>query len=191
MVTLAQALPAHRLVRRLCLVAAAVPIIATVAAASTTTPVAASSAYVGAVGCPGPVTWTFSSPLSLAFTPSGTVTQSWGAGSACAGAGAFASSGVQWPLPDWEVTQVSSSPFTGTAGFSGSCTVANVGVSAFGAPGQQGVLVGGSVFVSPPFSPGPGAEFVEVDVLAPLTPCNETTASGVGVDVAVYDGVSP
>jgi hypothetical protein len=180
----------RRLVRRLCLVASSVPTVGMVAASSVT-PVAASSAYVGVVGCPGPVTWTFSSPLSLMFTPSGTVTQSWGAGSACAGVGAFASSAVQWPLPDWEVTELSSAPFTGTAGFSGSCTVANVGVSAFGASGEQGILVGGTVFVSPPFSPGPGAEFVEVDVLAPLTPCNETTATGAGVDVGVWDSVSP
>jgi methionine-rich copper-binding protein CopC len=143
---------------------------------------AAAGASVGVAACPGTLTWSFSSPLTLGFA-SGTITQSWGVGSVCAIAGTDVSTQVAVPPPDDVYYDEYTSPFVGTAPFSGSCVLANVGISSFAIPGETGLLVGGMVVVSPPLTVGPGATASEVDVLTTTTPCNETTAFGAGNDL--------
>lgn len=148
----------------------------------------ATSAEVDVVACPGPLTWTFSSPLTPAFTPQGaaTLTQTAGAGTVCAGAGAYATGSVQFPLPDWEATELQAAPYSNSTYYFGSCTVATVGITAFGATGETGLLIGGSVVVSPPFSDSPGDQLSEVDLLVPDNPCSERVGTGEGNDVGWY-----
>ena len=154
------------------------------------TPALATGGTGVVVACPGQLTWTFSAPLTLGFVPAGTVTETWSSASVCIAQGADVSTQVGFPPPDDEFTEVFASPETGTAGFSGSCVVANVGISSFGVAGETGLLVGGTVVVSPPFSDVPGEELSEVDVLATTNPCNESAATGEGNDLAWYIATS-
>jgi hypothetical protein len=155
-----------------------------------TTSALATNGTAVVVACPGQLTWTFSAPLTLGFVPSATVRQTWSFASVCVAQGADVSTQVQVPPPDDEFTEVFASPETGTASFSGSCVVANAGISSYGVTGETGLLVGGTVVVSPPFNDVPGEELSEVDVLATTNPCNESSATGEGNDVAWYIATS-
>jgi len=165
---------------------AATAVVATAAASLPHTAARAAGADAAVAACPGTLTWTFSSPLTEAFTASGTVAQTWGTGTTCAIAGAFASSAVQVPPPDGEFTEAVAAPYSGSATYSGSCVVATSGISSLGVAAQDGLLVGGTVVVLPPMSPSPGEEISEVDVLATASPCQEVQATGAGVDVAAF-----
>ena len=151
-------------------------------------PSTASATSVSASGqvCPSSTTWSFSAPLTLGFTPSGTVTQSWVVASVCAGNSVSAN-------PD-EVDiagEASLQPKTVVEPYTGSCIVASVGLGFFGLSGEQGVLVGGSVLVAPPYNPGNGTDYTEFDVLDPNSVCNETSASGTGFDADASASVQP
>jgi hypothetical protein len=138
--------------------------------------------FVSTAVCPGPLTWSFSAPLTLGFTPSGTVTQSWTEPSVCTFAGGTVPTSVAVPPFD-EFVQLGDGALTGTASYSGSCVIADAGISSFQVGNESSLLIGGSVVVSPPTAIGPGETATEVDVLAPNSPCNETSATGVGIDV--------
>jgi hypothetical protein len=127
------------------------------------------------VACPNEVTVSFPSPLTTA-THAGVATVTYTGG--CAEAGAGLSSGLV-PVFESSNVYVPGQSFSTGAGYSGTCALATMG-GPFWA--QPGLLVGGSVLVGEPS----GFTATEVDVLAPLTPCNEFTAVGAGAAAGAF-----
>ena len=157
---------------RLLLRLAAIAMVATPAGALlATAPVDASAV----VACPNVVSMSFPYPLTT-VSHSGTATVTYTGG--CAQAGAGLSSGL---VPVWESSNVyvPAGPFSTGASYSGTCALANMRGPFWN---QPGLLVGGSVLVGEPS----GFTDTEVDVVAPLTPCNEFTAIGAGVAAGAF-----
>ena len=131
---------------------------------------AASTATVGVVACSGLGTWTFATPLTLAFTASGSITETWDTPDTCNDVVVSEAAPGQLPWESWAVVSGSN---PATDAYSGSCVVASV---MLGDSGAGALLLGGVVAVSQG-SAGPGAAQAEVDVLATTGPCDETGAT--------------
>jgi len=178
--------------RRTLRTAAAAAVLATCAGlAGAAAPLHAHALGVSATGvvCPEVVEFQFEFPLTTGFT-SGQMTQSYSGGCVSSGAGASLD-GQLFPLPVGQGTFVylPPGPFSAQVPYSGSCILATSGMIFWGDSSQVGLLVGGSVFVGePPLGPAEnGAVYTEVDVVAPLSPCNEFSAVGAGSDLGVFE----
>jgi len=161
--------PAMRL--RAALVAGACAIALPLAGLMATARTASASA-VGSV-CAGSATWSFSSPLTLGFT-GGTITATYS--NECEEAGYFNDFGTS-------VTQDTvGTGWTNTYPYTGSCTVASFAYGYnynTGSYQGSGLLIGGTVAVATSGNSNYStAEVVEVDELAALIPCSETSALG-------------
>jgi len=123
--------------------------------------------------CGGLATWSFSSVLNLGFS-SGTITASYS--NECEDAGYFNDFGTS-------VTQdTGAGSWTNTYPYTGSCVVASFQYGynySTGSYQGSGLLVGGAIAVATSGNSNYStAELVEVDELAPLIPCSETSAEG-------------
>lgn len=149
---------------------------------------AVSAAGATGVVCPAVVELQFQFPLTLSFS-AGTETQSYSGGCVSSGAGAW-TNGTIFPVPVSQGTSVylPPGPFAEQTWYSGTCVLASTGMIFWGDSSQTGILVGGSVFVGePPVNAAEsGAVYTEVDVLAPLSPCNEFSAAGAGADAGLF-----
>jgi len=139
----------------------------------------ASTATLFGVACDGVQSWTFSTPLTLGFTASGTISETWDTPDQCNDVGVFETALGQVPQVSW-VELSGSNPATDV--YSGSCVVATV---TLGDTGESALLLGGVVSVSRDTS-APGQTQAEVVVLATTAPCNETSASGADSEVRTY-----
>jgi hypothetical protein len=153
--------------RTLLRIAATAGIVATCSAFLGVTPTKAATVEA----CPGVTSVSFQYPLTTNYV-SGTATMTYGT-VACAHAAAgvvYEGTGVYIPPSSW-------SP---TTSYSGTCLLASMDTPFYSRPG---LLIGGSVLIG---EPGVGATWGEVHVLAPLSPCNEFSAVGVGAPVGVF-----
>jgi hypothetical protein len=171
--------------------AAAAAVVACAGCAGVATPLHAEAVGISASGvvCPEVVEFQFQYPLTTGFA-SGLMTQSYSGGCVSSGAGA-STDGPLFPLPVSQGTFVylPPGPFAEQVPYSGSCILATSGMIFWGDSSQTGLLVGGSVFVGePPLDRAEnGAVYTEVDVVAPLSPCNEFSAVGAGSDLGVFE----
>jgi len=180
-----------RLRRTVRTTAAATALAACAGWAGAAAPLHAQAVGVDASGvvCPEVVEFQFQFPLTTGFS-SGLMTQSYSGG--CVGSGAGVSTdGPLFPLPVGQGSYVylPPGPFAAQVPYSGSCVLATSGMIFWGDSSQVGLLVGGSVFVGePPLNRAVnGAVYTEVDVVAPLSPCNEFSAVGAGSDLGFFE----
>jgi len=82
------------------------------------------------------------------------------------------------PVPVWESANAYGfGPWNPSGGYSGTCALANIAAPFYG---LSGLLVGGSVLVAT------GSSDAEVDVVTPLLPCSEFSATGAGTAPFVF-----
>ena len=132
----------------------------------------APASAAGAADCSYTLSVTFSTGLS---TGSHSGTAGFTYTGACAQGGAGLGGGG--PVPVWESANAYGFSWSTSGGYSGTCALANVPAPFYG---LSGLLIGGSVLV------GTGSSYAETDVLAPLLPCSEFSATGAGTAPFVF-----